>query len=64
LSAKQSIQKVGGTMIATKIWQNIDLQRILKTGRLSEKQLKIQEGPSLILKFEKLPIKSMGLGNL
>jgi len=35
------MQKVGGMTTTTKTWQNIGLQRILKTGRLSERLSKI-----------------------
>jgi len=53
LSISQSMQKVGGTISATKTWQNIGLQRILKIRRLSERLSKIQNGLSLISKSKK-----------
>ena len=52
-SISQSMQKVDGTTTVTKTYQNIGLQRILKTGILSERLSKIWKGFSLISKSKK-----------
>ena len=52
-SISQSMQKVGGMTTATKTWKNIGLWRILKTGRLSERLLRIRKDLSSISKSKK-----------
>ena len=53
LSISQSMQKVSGTISTTKTWQYIELQRILKIGRLSKRLSKTQNSLSLISKSKK-----------
>ena len=52
-SISQSMWKVGGITTATKTWQNIGLQRILKTGRLSKRLSRIWKDTSSISKSKK-----------